>query len=94
MFNTMGVNSERLLELPNEIHQHSVRYLNEVFSYRVKEGLLKLRTNGNCNWLPIRVTKEIKTMLEENVCNDDDLPSGSWLDYIQGLVNECLGINN
>jgi hypothetical protein len=87
----MGTEQYRLMELPDQIHQQSIKFLNEIIGFKASEEFRRLHKEKEYDWLPERVRKELRNLLEENVCSDCELLSGNWNDYILFLVDEVMG---
>jgi hypothetical protein len=90
MLVTMGTYQCRLSELPDQIHQQSIKFLHEIIGFKAAEEFRRLHKNGGC-WMPERVSNELVKLFEENICDDDNLLSQNWRDYIVPLVEEAMG---
>jgi len=91
MLQKLGDNEERIMELPPNIYLEAIRFLNINITYRVRQEFYKLHENNKYCWMTSKISNEIRKLLIENVCVEDVLPSGSWVEYIPALIEKVIG---
>lgn len=90
---TKDENTERLNELPDELRNTAIKVLQEKIGYKTRQEIFKKYNDATgVNWMPHEFFTEVKQVMIDYVCPEDELSSLSWDYYIYGLVEKAMNI--